>query len=398
MKDIELEIIDFGYDGEGVARSGGKVFFVPKTIVGEKVKAQIVKENAKFCHCKLIEVIHKAGERQDSPCPYFDKCGGCNFQHISYEKELEIKKSRLKKEFEKVGYFGEIPLVSSEEVYGYRNKIRFKVKNGQTGFFEEKTNDFLSVKKCLLINDKMNNMVDKVNAFLKTNRAKVDEVVLNLVNGKIIVDFVSKEKLGKDFAPSFDFVYLNHKGDTVSGEEQGIKYNFVGDMFRQVNESVAKSIYGEVETKASGKVIINAFSGAGVLSGILAKKASKVYGIELNKNAHESAEEMKKMNNILSLENICGYVEKEIDKIEEQIDCIVLDPPRAGCHRGVIDYILTKQIPSIIYVSCNPATLVRDLKLLQEKFDIESVKGFDMFPRTANIETMVVLKLKSLTK
>lgn len=398
MKDIELEIIDYGYDGEGVARSGGKVFFVPKTIVGERVKAQIVKENAKFCHCKLVEVIHKANERQDSPCPYFDKCGGCNFQHISYEKELEIKKSRLKKEFEKIGYFRDIPLVSSEENYGYRNKIRFKVKNGQTGFFEEKTNDFLSVKKCLLINQQMNDMVDKVNTFLKTIRAKVDEVVLNLVNGKIIVDFVSKEKLGKDFAPSFDLVYLNHKGDKVLGEEQGIKYHFVGDMFRQVNESVAKSIYSEVKEKASGKVIINAFSGAGVLSGILAKKASKVYGIELNKNAHESAEELKKMNNILSLENICGYVEKEIDKIEEQIDCIVLDPPRAGCHRGVIDYILTKQIPSIIYVSCNPATLVRDLKLLQEKFDIESAKGFDMFPRTANIETMVVLKLKSLTK
>lgn len=399
MKNIELEIVDYGYDGEGVAKQDGKVFFVPKSIIGEKVKVDIVKQNAKFCHCKVTEVLKKSTERQSPPCPYFDKCGGCNFQHISYEKELEIKKNRLLKEFGKICDLSDIEIAVGAREYGYRNKVRFKVCDRKLGFFEEKSNNFLEVKKCLLLCEEMNIMIEKINTFLSQSKHKFDEVVLHNVGGNILVDFHTKENVKEEEVNKhFPFAFVNHKGQAIESEEFGLKYCFLGDMFRQVNEDVASKIYSEASEIAKGKVIVNAFSGAGVLSGILAKKASKVYGIELNKSASKSAEELKEKNNIFNLINICGYVEKELDKIEEKVDCIVLDPPRAGCDKAVLEYILTKEIPLVIYVSCNPATIVRDLSILKSKFEIKTVKAFDMFPRTANIETMAVLSLKSLTK
>jgi len=398
MKEFELEIVDYGYDGEGVAKKDGKVFFVPKTIVGEKVVAGVIKENSKFCHCKVLNLVEETQEREIAPCPYFDKCGGCNFQHISYEKELEIKKSRLLKEFAKISEIKDVEIVSGKNMYEYRNKIRFKVLNKRLGFYEEKTNNFLEIKKCMLVCEKMNSMIEKINLFLSKSKNIFDEVVLHNIGGEILVDFLSKEKISdmKDF-DSFEHVFVNHNGKAVENEEFGLKYFFVGDMFRQINDDVACQLYEEVQRIAKGKNIINAFSGAGVLSGVLAKKANKVFGIELNKSATQSAEKLKQANGISNLTNICGYVEKEIGKIKEKIDCVVLDPPRAGCDKKVLEYILTNKIPLIIYVSCNPATLVRDVALLKDKFEIESIKAFDMFPRTANIETLAVLRLKSLT-
>lgn len=398
MKEFELEIVDYGYDGEGVAKKDGKVFFVPKTIVGEKVVAGVIKENSKFCHCKVLNLVEETQEREIAPCPYFDKCGGCNFQHISYEKEVEIKKSRLLKEFAKISEIKDVEIVSGKNMYGYRNKIRFKVLNKRLGFYEEKTNNFLEIKKCMLVCEKMNSMIEKINLFLSKSKNVFDEVVLHNIGGKILVDFLSKEKISdmKDF-DSFEQVFVNHNGKEVENEEFGLKYFFVGDMFRQINDDVACQLYEEVQRIAKGKNIVNAFSGAGVLSGVLAKKANKVFGIELNKSATQSAEKLKQANGISNLTNICGYVEKEIGKIKEKIDCVVLDPPRAGCDKKVLEYILTNKIPLIIYVSCNTATLVRDVALLKDKFEIESIKAFDMFPRTANIETLAVLRLKSLT-
>lgn len=399
MKEIELDIVDYGYDGEGVAKKDGKVFFVPKTIIGEKVKARVIKERAKFSFCQVQEIIEKSDERQIAPCPYYDKCGGCNFQHISRLKELELKKSRIKRELSKVCEIFNIDIVSGEKEYGYRNKIRFKVKGKKLGFYEEKSNNFIEIKKCLLIDEKMNVLLEKINCFLQKSDYSFDEVIMHRIGEKLLVDFISKEKVQlTKLEKEFEDVLLCHKGEGLWGEEFGLRYKFVGDMFRQVNDEVAKRLYYEVLEEAKGKNIINAFSGAGLLSGVLAQKAEKVHGIELNENAHKSAEELKKNNDINNLANICGYVEREIDKIEDKIDCIVLDPPRAGCDKKVIDYILTKGIEKIIYVSCNPATLVRDLTHLMREYEIKKVKAFDMFPRTANVESLAILTRKSLTK
>lgn len=396
MKVEELEIIDYGYSGEGVAKKEGKVFFVPKTIIGEKVEASIVKENSKFCFCKFNKLISSSKTRKLAPCRYYQLCGGCNFQHIDYQIELKIKKDLLIKEINKASQIEDIEIISDEENYAYRNKVRFKVKNKRLGFFEEKTNNFIEIEKCLLISREMNDYIEKINDFLASSKNVFDEVIINSISGEIVLDFTTKEGVGlSELKKVFSCkVMINHKGDSVLTEQFGLKYEFVGDTFRQVNDSIADKLYSDVLGAVSGKVVLNAYSGAGVLSGLLAKKAEKVYGIELNKNAHNSAETLKFINGIENLVNICGYAEKEIEKIKEKLDFVIIDPPRAGCDKLLLNSLLKKEVSQIGYISCNPSTLVRDLKILNGKYDIEKVKIFDMFPRTANMETFTILKLK----
>ncbi len=392
----ELVVVDYGYSGEGICKDNGKVFFVPKTITGEKVSVKVIKENSKFCFCSINEICSASPNRKSAPCPYFDKCGGCNFQHMSYCDEISLKKNLFLREISKILDIKDVEIVKCENEYGYRNKVRFKVKNKSLGFYEEKTNNFIKIENCLICNKHINSTISKVNAFLKNTSASFDEVIIFSFGEKLLIDFVTKEKVDKTLFCDFDFpVVLNHDGQT-STQFMKLKYDFKGDSFRQVNDTVAEKLYSEVLANVNGKTVINAYSGAGVLSGLLAQKAKKVYGIELNKYAHASAESLKIQNNISNLTNICGYAEQEILKIKNA-EIVVFDPPRAGCDKKMLQTLLNRDIKDIIYISCNPATLVRDLGVLKEKFAIEKIKLFDMFPRTANVETIAILKRNCLT-
>ena len=400
MENIELEIIDYGYNGEGVSKKNGKVFFLPKTIVGEKVEAEIVKANSKFSFCRLLKIVDASSKRKLPPCPYYHICGGCNFQHISYDAELEIKKAILQREISKVRENVRIEVVKNKAEYAYRNKVRFKVKDRKVGFYEEKSNKFIEIKNCLLISIEMNAYIEKINEFLSVSKYKFDEVIIHSFEGEMLLDFLTSQNAELGELKNFFScrVMLNHRGENIITESLGLRYEFSGDSFRQVNDYIAEKIYNEVLEKVDGKVVLNAFSGAGVLSAMIAKKAQRVYGIELNQNAHNCAESLKFINNIDNLTNICGYAEVEIERITDNLDYVIVDPPRAGCAKEFLVCVLSKEIPSLIYISCNPATLVRDLKILLHKYDIEDVKIYDMFSRTANMEVVIHLKLKCLTK
>lgn len=389
------DIIDYGYNGEGIAKTNGKVFFVPKTLKGEKISCETTKESSRHAFAKLDHVIEPSNKRCPSACPYFDKCGGCNFQHTDYAHEIEIKKELFLREFQKYEKLKDVDIVTSAPAE-YRNKIRFKVKDKSLGFFEEKTNSFVKVDKCLLASTNINNAISKINSFLQNSNHTFEEVVVLDFDGELCFDFLTKDNVSRQDFP-FDNLMINHKGDVIQYTCNGIDCFFEGDAFRQVNDEIASKIYDEVVNEVQGQIVANAYSGAGLLSSLLTKKAQKVYGIELNKNAHKSAEKLKKHNNLYNLENICGYAEQELGKLGK-LDCVVLDPPRAGCDKKGLLAIIQNKIEKIIYVSCNPATLVRDLNILKNAYFLERVKLFDMFPRTANIETFVILARKDLTK
>lgn len=396
MKNKELTVIDYGYSGEGICKDDGKVFFVPKTIVGEHVSASIIKENSRFSFCSLNKVLSPSPKRQSHPCPYYDKCGGCNFQHINYADEILLKKQLFLREFSKFDTKTNIDFVKCENEYYYRNKVRFKVQNKHLGFYEEKTNKFIKIENCLICKEQINDTISKINTFLKKASVPFDEVIIFSFGEKLMIDLVTKAKVDKSILSSLDFpAVLNHNGQ-VSTEFMNLKYDFKGDSFRQVNDEIAEKLYDEVIKNVKGKMVVNAYSGAGILSGLLSKSAKKVYGLELNKNAHASAESLKEKNMLANLQNICGYAEIEIEKITDA-DVIILDPPRAGCDKKMLQTIIDRKINNIIYISCNPATLVRDLCVLKEKYNAEYIKLFDMFPRTANVETFVVLKRNHLT-
>lgn len=393
---MKATIIDYGYNGEGIAKINGKVCFIPKTIVGEEVEFSCIKENSKFCFGELEKLIKPSEIRTTPSCKYFDQCGGCCFQHIPYSEELKIKKQLFLKEFSKVEKLEDIKINYDEE-FCYRNKIRLAVKNKNLGFFKEKSKDFLPVDKCLLVNSEVNNLISKVNEYLKTTNLVMKEVIFYDFEDKFAVDFISDSKIKKLDFPFVDNIMINHKGKSIFFTENNLQLEFNGNQFRQINNKIANFLYEKISSMIKNEKVINAYSGAGLLSALIAKKAKHVYGIELNHFSHLSAEQLKNKNNIQNLTNICGYAEKEIAKYSKDCDCIVLDPPRAGCDKTLIDCLLTNLPKKIIYISCNPATLVRDLLLLKDIYKISSSELFDMFPKTANIESMVVLD-KKLTK
>lgn len=390
-----VKIVDYGYNGEGVAKLDGKICFVPKTIVGEQVEVQIKNDNSKFCRAEALNIIEKSPKRLVARCPYFDKCGGCNFQHLSYGEEIKIKKQIFLREFAKASKLDDVEIIFGKNELGYRNKIRFTVKDNKLGFFKEGSKEFVEIPRCLLINEKMNQYLQKVDLLLEKNQNSVDEVVIFDLGQEVLIDFLTKQKLDiEKIRPYFDCkIQINHIGDRCNIKQNGLVFEFTGNMFRQVNDEVAMKLYDEVLKNIDGEIGLNAYSGAGVLTAMIAKRAKKVYGIELNRDAHFGAESIKDINGIKNMINICGYAEKGVQGLKD-LDFVVVDPPRAGCDKKFLDSIRNKKIDKVIYVSCNMSTLVRDLKILSCDYDISEVKLFDMFPRSANVECFVVLKRK----
>ncbi len=415
MKKILIE--DISYEGAGVGRVDGKVVFVPKTLVGETVEVEIVKENSKFAQGKVVNIVKACAKRCEPKCPYFEKCGGCDFQHCSYEQEIEIKRNILKREFSKIGFNDEIEFVESKDRFGYRNKIKLEVRSGKLGYFKAKSNEFFEIDCCPLATEQINKTIKTVSEYLKVVEYKtLKHVYIKQVDDNIGICFLfdkNSQKYGIKFKKneklsdySIFFAYgevlesNKTKVSCVQGEEKLIKkydeYDFEIDIsaFNQINDDVAKKMYAYVLQNAKGMRVVNAYSGQGLLTALLSKYVKFVYGIEYQFSAHEAAEKLTEQ--LSNVENICGRVEEKISQVllRDRIDMIILDPAREGCTKIVLDAINAKNIERLIYISCNFSTIVRDLAVLKDFYNIEKIKIFDMFPNTTNMETVVFLQRK----
>lgn len=406
-----MKITDYGYNGEGVGHEAGKVCFVPYTIIGEEVDYHKVKETSSFIKARVDKITYASAKRQSPPCPYFGKCGGCDFQHLSYADELEVKKGILSRHLAKVGYSGEIEVFPSQQ-YGYRNKIKLFSFAGGLGLKKAESNEVVAIRKCLLIDEKLNEILGKLQEFVKGQRLndKLDTLTLRRVNESLLVWFKYSKKAKIDYT-WLDFIL----GDNVSiyhsfaeGEEELVKGKRVShdfgfncevpvDAFRQVNDEICERLYDNVIQSLQGDNILNAYSGGGILSALIARKVKGVTGVELGKAEHEMAETLKENNGIRNLTNIQGDCAQVIPKLETVFDTVVVDPPRAGCDKKVCQALNESKAKRIVYISCNPASLVRDISLLSN-YDLKAVKLFDMFPRTANFECLAIFDLKSAYK
>lgn len=413
----EVEIFDISYEGAGVGKLDGKVVFVPKCLKSEKVEIEIVKENSKFIQGRLSRVVLPSEKRVEPFCPYFSVCGGCDFQHCDYETEKEIKLEILKEELKKVGFCGDITFEESKDRFFYRNKIKFEVKENSLGYFKPKSHEFFAVKKCPIASQKINQTIPLIEEFLKGNDFKFLKNVYIKQFGETVgicflfeksVKNVKKIEIFDNFLVFFAFGEILESNSTKIVKVFGNK-NFSKNVlnlkvesdisaFNQVNDDVAEKLYDYILKNTADKRVVNAYSGQGLLTALIAKKAKFVYGIEFQKSAHDAAEKLCNQFSEHKIENICGKVEDVLPQIllRDYTDLIVLDPAREGCDEKVLDAISSSKIESVIYVSCNFSTLVRDLKKLTKNYAIESVKIFDMFPCTANMETVVILKRLAL--
>lgn len=454
-----------GANGEGILKNGDYTVFVPYALPEEKIKYKVLKVKKNICFAKLVELCVPSEERVRPKCPVYEKCGGCQLQHLKYKHQLILKRKIVKDCLSKIAFLDEkvMPTVPSELEYGYRNKLQLPIrteKNGiAIGFFAQNSHRIVQINDCPIqpwwcgkIIKIIRKYIDVFDVTAYSEESKcglLKHVVVRDVDGKLIitvvingnelpqvnrlVDLLSTEfgefslfvNINKDdtnviFGKEFKCVYGRKK---VVSSDMGVKFEIGPESFMQVNDLVRRNIYREAVKAADpdpDTVVIDAYSGAGLLTAIFATRAKKAVGIEIVKEAVDCADELKKLNGLdEKMENICAPCEVALPVVMERERLggtkftLILDPPRQGVDEKLISAIKTAMPERIVYISCSPQTLSRDLGLLSEtlvredgelkkapengelsKYKIEYVKPFDMFPQTRHVETLVVLSKK----
>lgn len=416
---MQTKIFDYGMNAEGVAKHEGKIILIKNALIDEDVDVEIVEEYQNYSIGKLKKVIVKSNQRVDVKCPYFYECGGCDLQHMSYQEQLKYKTKLVQKTIKKIANL-EISVancVACDNIFKYRNKASFNFKNNLSGFYKNKTNTIVEIEKCIITSDNINNVYS---IFKNTIDSSISPLIKHLVvreiNNQILVGVVSNKQI--DLQPFYNnlktnfehiglYLIINTRKDSVvlSGKIihiAGIKEIKINNFdltysvdllgFHQTNLNIQNKIYNKVlEYISPSSTVVNGFSGQGLLSAILAKKAKHVYGIEINKSSHKSAEKLKNLNKITNLTNTCGDFNNKIKNYINSSNILILDPSKKGCGKEILSKV--NGIKNIIYISCNPIALAKDLRHLTN-YEIEEVIPFDMFPNTNNVETLVKLKIK----
>ncbi len=387
---LELKIIRQDNFGKGIAKYNDFVIFVPNSLIDELVKVEIVDIKKKYANSKLVEIILSSKNRVDAPCKYYNLCGGCNILHMDYNYQIEYKLNRLKDTLK----IDNIDVISSNQ-FNYRNKIVLRVKNNKVGLYEELTNSVVNIEECLISNKKINELINRFNKFNYIN--KIETITIRALD-KTMISIVGdvKEKYLIDSFKDIDSIYLNniliHGQDYIDINVLDINYRVSNESFFQVNIEMMKKLYETIKRYANfneNDSLLDLYSGVGTISLYLSKYVKNVTGIEVIKEAVDISNINKKLNNIHNVEFICNKVENVINSIDV-CDVVVVDPPRKGLDNKVIDKLLELKPKNIIYVSCNPDTLIRDIKLLNN-YKINKCTLVDMFPNTYHVETVVLM-------
>lgn len=446
-KEYIVDIIDNGYEDEGIAKIDDFTIFIPGTIKGEKVKILIVKVNSSHAFGKIVQIIKESEIRQDSDCDTYKRCGGCNLRHIKYKDTLILKQNNVQNLVNKTlnNKLKVKETIGMENPYNYRNKAQYPVgynkeKEIITGVYASRTHDIIQIKSCAIQNQTSEKIAKFIIEFMKENKItaydektrsglvrhivtkvgiKTNEIMCVLVlNGrKIPKEEELISKLCVNF-PNIKTIVKNiNKENTnvIMGKENIVIYGngYINDIlgkytfeisplsFYQINPIQTEKLYNkaiELANPSKEDVVLDLYCGIGTIGIFASEFVKKVYGIEIIKQATENAKKNAKINNINNVEFFCGDVEKVLDNIvkKENItpNLVFLDPPRRGLDENTIQTMLKIQPTKIIYISCNPATLVRDLKKLEEQYNILEIQPVDMFPFTSHVECVALLGIK----
>ena len=441
---VQLDIDKVGINGEGVARLDGVVVFVKGALPGERVRAKIISVKKNYCYAILdgedAFISEKSGDRVQPICPTFGKCGGCAVMHLSYDAQLRVKREMVYDTLKKVGGLDVCvdPVVASDKIFGYRNKMSLPVREDRgelkIGLFATASHRVVPTDNCLLQPEWNEKIISITGKFIENNglrgydeqtgRGDVRHVMVREVENHLFITVVATKRIKLDglvalIKPEFKsfsvWLNVNRNADNVILGDKWEKIYGVGELsavegfktdvhpagFFQVNDYIREKIYSFVAKtveEIAPDFVIDAYSGAGIMTAMLSKHCKSVTGIEINRQASDSAEKLILDNKISNMTAICGDVADHIGKVAKaysgQKVTVVLDPPRSGCEKSVLEAIINSDISDVIYVSCSPATLARDLGILAEFYKIKSVTPYDMFPQTMHVETLVVLQRK----
>ncbi len=457
-------VVDIGANGEGIVKKDGLVIFIPFALKGELCSFKILKVTSKVCYAKLLNVLEPSKDRVSPVCPVFTKCGGCSIQHLNYASQLEIKKQNVINCFKKIaGLDLEVTnVISSDFPLRYRNKLQLPVSfDGEKtviGFYAENSHRVVEIADCPINKEYTKDIISIFNNFIAENNFKgyferekkgdIREITVKEISGILIITVVWLKlsnkglnglinSLEKAFGDNFslfynvndkntnviygDKFYLMHGNGEVLGEKLGIKISSGVLSFSQVNDNVCDKLYTFVTDEIKSfnpDTVVDAYSGAGLMTAMLSRVSKKAIGIEIVKEATLSANSLKDRNNLSDkMININGACEEVLpDLVKKEFDsgskiAVVLDPPRKGCDVKVLNAIKKCKIDKIVYVSCLPSSLARDVGILvgslkmshgeivkdlsfSPEYSIDKICLFDMFPQTKHVETLVVLQRK----
>lgn len=444
---IKLDIRKQGINGEGVGYYNKTLVFVPGAVQKERVACEITFVADKYANAKIEKIIHRSTKRVNPPCKYYDDCGGCHMQHIDYKEQLKIKGNILLQAFNRYTDLSAEELniqktTGINHAFKYRNRSQMPFKNTSfglaLGFYKPESNHFVYIDECLVHHNEINKINKKVLSYLRFKNQKAydsrnkDGNLVYLVSrflertNEASVTFVVREarddikQIGKDIfkmlpnVKSVSYTVKNPKSNLVISDRihliagnmwiedvfKDYKVKISPDAFHQLNTVQMEKMYDMILDKANiteKSVVFDLYSGIGITSIMLAKSAKKVYGIDYSHASIKDAVENARINKVDNVEFFADHVESAMPKLIKQgikPNVVVLDPPRKGLAPQVTLSLLKALPKQIVYVSCNPSTLAKDIFKLSEKYKVLSVNPIDMFPNTASVESITVLELK----
>ncbi|WP_368371767.1 23S rRNA (uracil(1939)-C(5))-methyltransferase RlmD [Ruminococcus sp. 1001136sp1_2201st1_G3_2201SCRN_220225] len=445
---VTLKIEDCGIDGEGIGKADGFTVFVKDAVIGDTVRAKIMKAKKNYGYGRLEEIITPSPDRVEPKCQFARQCGGCQLQALSYEKQLEFKTSKVRGHLERIGGFTDIPMekiLGMEQPFHYRNKAQFPVgksKDGRiiTGFYAGRTHSIIENRDCALGVTQNKEVLDRVIAHMEkfniqpydenTGKGLVRHVLIRygfFTDEMMVCLIINGEKLPGEEAlvkslcqiPETVSVMVNvnkKRNNVILGEKVRllwgqpyitdkigeISYQISPLSFFQVNPYQTGRLYGkalEYAQLSGNETVWDLYCGIGTISLFLAQKAKMVRGVEIIPAAIENAKENACLNGFANTEFFVGKAEEvlpeQFARTGERADVIVVDPPRKGCDETLLSTIIEMQPDRVVYVSCDSATLARDLKYLCERgYELKKVCPVDMFPNTVSVETVVLLSHK----
>lgn len=443
-----VDIIDNGFNGEGIAKINDFTIFIQGAIAGEKVKVLILKVTKSFAFAKILEIINPSNHRNDVDCKTFSQCGGCTLRHINYEETLNIKRSVVenclyKELHRKVEVNNTIGMKSPLH---YRNKLQYPVgissKNEPVmGIYSQRSHNIVKIHgNCYIQNEKCSNIANDIFKFVEDNDIKpYDENTTNGTLRHIVIrigiktneimvtlvvnndEFKNEEKFIEELTQKYPEIktivknYNNKNTNVILGTKNKVIYGsgYIYDVlmghkfkisplsFYQVNPIQTEVLYSkaiEYANLTGEETIFDLYCGIGTIGICSSGKVKQIYGIEVIEEAIKDAKENARINDIKNAEFFAGEVEKVLPELISNrgisADVVFIDPPRKGCDTVTIETLLKIEPKKIVYVSCNPATLARDIRLLEEKYELRQVQPVDMFPYTSHVECCCVLEIK----
>ena len=401
---MKIKIDKLDNYGRGICYINDKICFVEDALPNEEVEIEITKENSKYIEAKTKKVYESSPIRTEVDCVYSNVCGGCNLNHICYNEENKFKKEKVRDLLKKYAHIN--PEVIEKMVYHdrnhYRNKILLHGDKDSLGLYKKNSNSIVPIQECLLVNPKINEIIK----LLQKEDNKIEEVLIKTSNdnSKIMISMKGQIVNQKDLEKycnvlkiNDDFITKEKEIETTIGSK---KYIESINSFFQINNTLTKELYDEVLNSIKDnhyKKALDLYCGTGTIGIYISDNVDRILGIDSNESNIKDALRNKELNHCTNIEFIHSKVEDKIDQFKD-IDLIIVDPPRAGLDEKTRKVLLDILPEKIIYVSCDPVTLSRDLNELQEKYEVKKVKPFNMFPRTYHVETVSVLCRKTVEK